>query len=317
MKLIRRFAGVIMTTKLGQPEQSDVTFWGISAVVATGIAILSTTLSAFVPAGLFGGLHANRLEGGTLNQLRAQVEQLSASQRELLSATTQLRSQFTLAERNRNQFNQRVSALEVSIPMLLEVVPPGAEIDPLSITASINDSDTVTFETEGGTVILNQTPLFEGANSSDHDTTPPEPQAIPDMLETSQTADDSVQSGDTVEPAPPEESNQLVQGASELEVLSSASVSVGLSQTEYGIALGPPVLQSEADALWDDISSKVGTLLIGLKPAISDPLQNNNFRVVLGPITNYSEAEMLCRRISVVGIECLPIQYSDSQTSSM
>lgn len=312
--MIRRFAGVIMTTKLGQPEQSDVTFWGVGTVVAVGFAILSTSLSAFVPAGLFGGLHANRLEGGTLNQLRAQVEQLNASQRELLSATNQLRSQFTLAERNRNQFNQRVGALEVSIPMLLEVVPPGVEIDPLSITASIDDSGTVTFETEGGIVTLNQTPLFEGATATDNQASDPTPQAIPDTLEGPESTDETGQATQLTEPAEPDE---LVEGASVLDVLPSASASIGLSQTQYGIALGPPVLQSEADALWDEISTKVGTLLIGLKPAISDPLQNNNFRVVLGPITNYSEAEMLCRRISVVGIECLPIQYADQQTSSL
>ncbi|MCF6303707.1 MAG: SPOR domain-containing protein [Devosiaceae bacterium] len=297
-----------MTTKLGQPEQSDVTFWGVSAVAAAGIAILSTTLSAFVPAGFFGGLHANRMEGGTLNQLRAQVEQLNASQRELLSTTNQLRSQFALAERNRTQFNQRVGALEVSIPMLLEVVPPGAEIDPLSITASIDGSDTISFETEGGSVILSQTPLFDGAASSEDANTNETPQTIPESLDAPAAPEEVPQAA---------EPDELVEGASILEILPGGPPDVELSQTQYGIALGEAVLQSEADALWEDISSKVGTLLIGLKPAISDPLQNNSFRVVLGPISNYSEAEMLCRRINVVGIECLPIQYANSQTSSL
>lgn len=288
-----------MAIKIGQFEPTDVSFWGVTTLIAAGIAVLSTSISAFVPDGVYGALHSNRLEGGTLNQLRAQVEQLNVSQRELLSTTNRLRSQFTLSERSRTLVNQRVGALEISIPQLLEVIPPGAEIDPLSITASINETDSESFETEGGSVTLSRSPLFEGAVPNGGVVDNIQPQILPNALENPNS-----------EPMGEQTSLlQILPNPSSSELEETAGAVAILSQTTYGIALGEAVSQGEADAMWSDISNKVGTLLIGLEPAISDPLQNNSFRIVMGPITNYSEAEMLCRRINVVGIECLPIQY--------
>ncbi len=310
--MIRRFLGISMAIKIGQYEPSDVTFWGVATLVAAGIAVLSTSISAVVPDGVYGALHSSRLEGGTLNQLRAQVEQLNVSQRQLLSTTNQLRSQFTLSERNRTLVSQRVGALEVSIPQLLEVIPPGAEIDPLSITASIDGNESETFETEGGSVTLSRTPLFDGAVPSDDFVEALQPQILPEALNIQETEPEESETLDNAFMDDQASSLQILPTPDTLEVEESAETVAILSQTTYGIALGKAVSQGDADAMWSDISSKVGTLLIGLDPAISDPLQNDSFRIVVGPITNYSEAEMLCRRINVVGIECLPVQY-DSQ----
>lgn len=298
-----------MAIKIGQYEPSDATFWGVATLVAAGVAVLSTSISAFVPNGIYGALHSSRLEGGTLNQLRAQVEQLNISQRQLLSSTNQLRSQFSLSERNRVMVSQRVGALEVSIPQLLEVIPVGAEIDPFSITASIDGNDSETFETEGGSVTLSRTPLFEGAIPDDQFVNGNQSQILPESLNTEETKTDESETQDSAMEVGPASSLQLLPTPGTLEPEKSSEAVAILSQTTYGIALGKAVGQEDADAMWSDISSKVGTLLIGLDPAISDPLQNNSFRIVVGPITNYSEAEMLCRRINAVGIECLPVQY--------
>ncbi len=313
-----------------QTEQSDVTFWAVIAVVTSGVAVLSTMVSAFIPASVFGSLHTNRLDGGTLNQLRAQVEQIHNEQTEILNVTSQLRSQFSLSERNRNDVSQRVGALETSIPLLLEVVPPGAEIDPLSITASVNENSQTTYDVEGGSVSLSQSPLFEPAEGIGALSPQPVPDVLENLLATSAPEEDSAtdttsEVSDAVD-APETDMmgtmSEAIQDMSESNLdevaisLSSRNStpqgSATLSQTQYGIAVGAGVSQDEADAQWTDISNKIGTLIIGLEPAISDPLQNGSFRIVLGPMTNYSEAEMLCNRITQVGIECLPIQYEPS-----
>ncbi len=327
-----------MSGKLGQPDQSDLTFWGISALVAAGIAVLSTTISGFLPDGVLGGLHANRLQGGTLNQLRAQVEQLTSEQVRLQRQSDQLRSQLSLAERSSNQVGQRVSALESSIPLLLEVVPPGAEIDPYSITASIEEEAGEVFEVEGGSVSIVQTPLFEDDGSDEDGGMDPLAQPVPDMLaplpgtlvESSMSVGDQLAGlsdpainsevglpGASGTAGPAQTPSTATGPAARPAQPPSGAGQTSLSQTRFGIALGDSVTLEDADARWQDISGKVGALLIGLQPAVSDPLQNNSLRIVLGPISNYSEAEMLCGRIVRVGIDCLPVQYANEQMQSL
>ena len=322
-----------------QTQQSDLTFWAVVALVTCGVAVLSTLSGAFIPVSVFGSLHTSRLEGGTLNQLRAQVEQLRGEQAEILNVTSQLRSQFSLSERNRNEVSQRVGALETSIPLLLEVVPPGAEIDPLSITASVNEDNGTSYDVEGGSVSISQSPLFDSANGAGPDGGLLSQQPVPDVLDNllatttqpdvapeamMENQDMETATGpmdtpltDMIDAAAQDTSQMSASGLGEVEISLSSRTntpqgSATLSQTQFGIAVGAGVAQADADAQWQDISNKIGTLLIGLEPAISDPLQNGSYRIVLGPITNYSEAEMLCTRITQVGIECLPIQYEPS-----
>ena len=52
---------------------SDITVWGVFALVTWAIAVLGANVSAFIPDGVLGGLHASRLSGANLNQLRGQV----------------------------------------------------------------------------------------------------------------------------------------------------------------------------------------------------------------------------------------------------
>ena len=305
-----------MAEKIGQPGQSDVTFWAISALVAGGIAILSTWITAFIPAGIFGGLHASRLEGGTLNQLRAQVEQLNFEQFELLQATNRLRGQFSLSERKRADASQRLVALEVSIPLLLEVVPPDAGIDTFAITASVSDENGGSFEAEGGSVTFTQAPLFDDLESANDDGVNLQP--APDVLESTPIDEPEVDSESNL--APPPQNADLPEEIEQTDIISDVQTTTDpqpAEQIQYGIAVGHTVAQQDADALWADISGKVGALLIGLTPAISDPLQNGNFRVVVGPVSNYLEADMLCRRINRIGIECLPIQYGEQQLQNL
>ncbi|VAW17084.1 hypothetical protein MNBD_ALPHA12-183, partial [hydrothermal vent metagenome] len=126
-----------MADKNGHFQHSDVSFWGVAAMLSGALAMLSLTLAAVLPSSFIGGLHASRLSGGSINQLMAQVSRLNERQTQMLAQTNQMRTRLSMAERGNGEVIRRVGALETTIPMLLEVVPPGAEIDPLSVTAAI------------------------------------------------------------------------------------------------------------------------------------------------------------------------------------
>jgi hypothetical protein len=158
-----------------QFRASDITVWGIAAMVCGGLAVLSANVSALIPQSVLAGLHASRLEGGSLNQLRSQVANLEVEAAELRRANAELQVRFTLAERQDGDVAKRVGALEVSIPNLLERIPTD-EIDTSSITASIPDGDTLTFEADGGTVTIRRELLFPQAA----DQAPPT-QPMPDV----------------------------------------------------------------------------------------------------------------------------------------
>lgn len=140
-----------------QFRPSDVTFWGIVALCCGGLAVISASLSAVVPPNVLAGLHASRLEGGTLNQLRSQVANLQADANALKRDNDALLTRFLLAEQRGSDVAQRIGAIEVTIPNLLEAA--GDNIDRGSVTASIGDDGSVTYETDGGIVTVQRTPL--------------------------------------------------------------------------------------------------------------------------------------------------------------
>lgn len=139
-----------------QFRSSDVTFWGIAALCCGGLAVLSANLAAVLPPNLLAGLHASRLEGATLNQLRAQVANLETTASQLRRDNLELASRFSRAEDLGNVVAQRVGALEIALPDLLETAGSPA-IDPTA-TASIPPPLPAT-EVEGGAVVVQQTPL--------------------------------------------------------------------------------------------------------------------------------------------------------------
>ncbi len=139
-------------------RSSDVTRWGIVALVAWSAAVLCANIAALVPADLLGGLHASRLEGATMNQLRTQVAEIRSESERMRRENGLLLQRFALAEEEHGAVTRRVGALESSLPALAERVPGTATIDD-SVTASIVDGPTVNFDAEGGSVTVTQKPL--------------------------------------------------------------------------------------------------------------------------------------------------------------
>lgn len=142
-------------------RQSDGTLWGIVALVSCGIAVMGSNVSATIPSSLLGGLHRTRIEGASLEQLRLQVADLRQQTLELKRENGQLLTRFSLKEQEGNEVVQRVGALEVSLPKLLEALPESAPIDRSTITSSIGEDAAEVFDAEGGSVAVRRQPMQE------------------------------------------------------------------------------------------------------------------------------------------------------------
>lgn len=160
--------------------------WGIIALGIWAVAILGANLSGLIPPSVYGALHASRLEGSTINQLRSQVATLEEESARMQRENTQLLQRFAMNEEAAGAVTQRVGALEVSVPRILEQAQTqartAAAID-TTTTGSITSGKTLTFETEGGTVAVQQRPLLPGSDDVKLKVVPltaPMPLAIPD-----------------------------------------------------------------------------------------------------------------------------------------
>jgi hypothetical protein len=78
----------------------------------------------------------------------------------------------------------------------------------------------------------------------------------------------------------------------------------------FGLALGFPVRREDAEAQWQSLAAKVGTLLLGLAPLLQDIEGEDGKRIVAGPVTDRAQAEQLCVRMDRVGIPCEPRPFS-------
>lgn len=271
-----------------QFRQSDVTFWGIIALVFATGAMMFANLSAIFPANMMTGLHSTRLDGGSLNHLRTQVADLQGETVRIRNENDRLMTMITLAEQDQGAVNRRIGAIESSLPLLMEqnVTSSRSNIDHSIITAAIGTDDNSTMngdenvmliEAEGGVVAVSHRPL-EG--------TMPEPKPAPKEMLTAAMP---------VIPAVPKITKPRI---------------VVAPPSAFGIALGPQVTVQDAFVAWKDITAKVGPLLLGLGPLLSGNAGAEQQRLVAGPITDYAQAEQLCVRVIRIGISCLPVPYA-------
>lgn len=146
---------------MGKPgdqfRASDITFWGVFALVAWSVALVGATFSSFIPDSILGGLHASRLSGGTLNQLRGEVAALQTETALLKQENSVLLQRFSLNEQASGEVTRRIGALEMTVPQMLDALRTGAGIDP-GTTASVN-GPVVSFDVEGGSVKYTRTPM--------------------------------------------------------------------------------------------------------------------------------------------------------------
>ena len=152
-----------------------MTTWGIVALVLSGIAVMGANVSALIPQGMLAGLHKTRIEGASLEQLRAQVSDLREEQIRLKRENSVLTARFALDEQRGNEITRRVGALEVSLPLLLESLPDDANIDRSNLTAAIGKDPALVYEADGGSVVVRQQPMAEALSATTGEQPLPEP----------------------------------------------------------------------------------------------------------------------------------------------
>ena len=253
-----------------QFRQSDVTVWGIVALVFGATAVFGANVSALVPQGILAGLHKTRIEGASIEQLRMDVVGLNEESARLRRENNVLVTRFALQEQAGNEVTQRVGALEVTLPKLIEALPDTAEIDRSSLTGSLGEGETLTYEADGGSVAIRRQPLEQTSQPTDQ----PMPAAV----------------AGTTGIATPDEA-------------------------AFGIAVGPSVSFDNAATAWNDLSIKLGPLLFGLSPLLVDEAESDEKRIVVGPITQLSEATALCARLERVSISCMPMPFGGTPLS--
>lgn len=237
---------------------SDVTRWGIVALVCWGGAVLLANVSALIPTSVFAGLHASRLEGVTLAQLRTEYVALSDESQRMRRENNLLLQRFDRSEEQDRMVTARVGALEVSLPRSLERSGSSSMIDTNSVTASIGEGRVVSFDAEGGSVSVVQKPMIANAPAIMAETTEMAPAADPNA---------------------------------------------------FGLALGFPIAPEDAEAQWQSLAAKVGTLLIGLAPVMANVDGSDGVEIIAGPIADRGQAEQLCTRMDRVGIPCKAKPY--------
>lgn len=141
-------------------RQSDVTRWGVIALVSLGLAVLSANVSALLPQAALSGLHATRLGGLSLEQLRTTVAELQQDAVALQRENGELAARFSLNEEAGHESTRRIGALEATLPHLLETLAEaGPGIDRFATTASIGAPEGDAHEADGGSVKVVQTPM--------------------------------------------------------------------------------------------------------------------------------------------------------------
>lgn len=234
------------------------------ALAVWAIAVLAANASAFIPASVLGGLHATRLEGANLSQLRGQVASLQTETARLKQENTVLLQRFMLNEQASGEVTRRVGALELTVPSMLEALNGGAYgIDP-GTTAATGTGQATTFDTDGGSVSYTTTPLSR-----------------------------------VVRPKAAAPEQEMPKALTQIMPDSSA----------FGIALGPPIDADEGESAWQSMNTKVGALLLGLGPLLSDVEGSAGKRLVVGPLTSEADARQLCGRMAKIGIACASVPF--------
>lgn len=253
-------------------ERVEISHWGIAALVCGAVAVVAANLSAMLPAHALGGLHAPYREGGSFNQMRAQLAELEQDRNRIMSDYRSLQARFNLLDDDGNEVIRRLAAVEMSLPLLIESLPLDSDIDRSLLTASITETAGEVYEVDGGRMIVRYSPLFDGLDAE-----PPVDQPMP--------------------PALPR------------EIVAPFATAPSVDTSLQGIAIGDALPLDQASGAYSGIAAAAGTLLLGTAPLITPTENGEEARIVLGPLPDLASAQALCVRIERLDFSCAPAPY--------
>jgi len=307
-----------------QFRQKDVTFWGLAALGCAAFAVLTGNVSGFVPEGLVTALHSPRQTGASLSQLRAQVSALGEEQARMRRDGGEIANRLSLGEKASGQITQRVGALEVSVPDLLEAMPPATQVDRSAVTASIPDNDAATEIVRGGSVRstvrpLPGTPAAQPLPALVLPETPEDRQPPEAASQSVAVAPAEAPSVPALAPAPPTPPDAVVAPAPAAARPRPAPAVEAEAPAEtpvvFAVAIGSAVTPDGAGKSWDDLAKKLGPLVGGMTPLLVPTNGGVEGTIVAGPLSDLSQASELCRRAERVNISCLPVPYTGEPLS--
>ncbi|WP_127143552.1 hypothetical protein [Pelagibacterium montanilacus] len=167
-------------------ERHQIVLWGIIALVCGALALLSTNVSRLIPEGVVSGLHATSHSGMSLSQMRNRLADLQAENARLARDYRALATRFDFMDDGRRDLVRRVSAVERSVPILLEALPPDADIDHGAITASTGE--TAAPAPAGRTVAVRLRALFDSEDAVPAEDPAIAPQPMPAAVQTAGSA---------------------------------------------------------------------------------------------------------------------------------
>lgn len=273
--------GLRLTQKTEETSQSDLTLWGIAALVSVAFAVLLVNISGAIPSPLLDSLHTTRSQSGNITALSGRLAELEAETLRIRQENSRMQTMLNISDQDQGNITRRLGALEDTVPAILEELQTEREnIDRSTITASISEEepapevDEQTVKTDRPDVSVTMKPL------------------IPEL-----------------EKARPEETAILTPKVPQSDLPNPiAPVLDFISTDDFGIAMGPAVGIRNAGETWNSIRAKVGALLVDLDPILING-GSGSYRLVAGPIPQLSDAERLCERISASGVTCLPAPY--------
>lgn len=254
-----------------QFRASDVTLWGIIALACGAFAIVSTNVGTMLPANLVMSLHSSRIEGAGIEQMSAQLARIETESRRISLDNQQLLSRFSLAEQTQGAVARRVGVLEVSVPTMLEAGQ--TQQTGVQIDRSIH--------TAGIGSVESKTFETDGGSVT--------------VSQKPMSAFEGRQGAGLEQPIPS---------------LPAAATVLAPNDKAFGLALGTAVTDANAKAAWQDVSLKMGALLVGLGPLLADDANSSNKRLVVGPLPDMGQAADMCRRMEKVSISCLPVPFT-------
>lgn len=289
--------------ELNQFTQSDTRLWGLVAITALTTMLVFSTVSLLFPKGWSNMLKESSSDYGTIAQVQAELRSIKMEFAAFKHESNVTSSRLALGEEGNSFVSKRVRALEASIPILLESLPSGAQLDKGLITASINQANGEEIIRLDDDVKVARSYLFETLPLAER--TPPElQQELPAIL--AQIDGNDVPTEITTMADLPEKiavENTVTDPVTTAGV--KAMDALPAVDARFGVVLGPQIEKSKAELNWLNIKANVGTLLLGLTPKmIAVVNESDKIQLVVGPFDEERAAHSLCKEIMRQGYVC-------------